>query len=103
MHIYIDQIKYIGKESNKLEYVEVGLIHSAQISYTKYTDLHRDEWDTKIRPRLKHISLSQPQDQKSAECFDACRIKRKTKTRKYIKQNQNTTLCQQIICIFPQL
>jgi hypothetical protein len=57
-HIQIDQIKYIGKESNSLEDVESGLIHSAQNVYTEYPDPRRDEWETKIRPILKKIPLS---------------------------------------------
>ena len=57
-HIRIDQIKYIGKESNLLEDVEMGLIHAAQDAYTEYPDPRRDEWETKIRPALKKIPLS---------------------------------------------
>ena len=57
-HIQIDQIKYIGKESNSLEDVESGLIHFAQNVYTEYPDPRRDEWQTKIRPALKKIPLS---------------------------------------------
>ena len=49
----IDQIKYIGKESNMQEEVEAGLIHSAQSVYTEYPDPKRDEWHTKILPVLK--------------------------------------------------
>ena len=56
-HIRIDQIKYIGKESNSLEEVEVGLIHSPQNIYTEYPDTGRDEWETKIRPALNNIPL----------------------------------------------
>jgi len=37
-HIKIDQIKYIGKESNNLEEVEAGLEHSKQNIYTEYPD-----------------------------------------------------------------
>jgi hypothetical protein len=57
-HIQIDQIKYIGKESNSLEEVEAGLIQSAENVYTEYPDPKRDEWETKIRPGLKKVSLS---------------------------------------------
>jgi hypothetical protein len=57
-HIHIGQIKCIGKEPNKLEYVEAGLIHSEQDVYTEYPDPRRGEWETKIRPALKKISLS---------------------------------------------
>lgn len=57
-HVHIDQIKYIGKESNSLEEVEAGLIRSAENVYTEYPDPKRDEWETKIRPALKKVSLS---------------------------------------------
>ena len=57
-HVRIDYIKYIGKESNSFEEVEPGLIHSAENVYTEYEDERRDEWETKIRPALKEISLA---------------------------------------------
>lgn len=37
-HIKIDQIKCIGKESNSLEGVDGGMIHSDQDIYTEYAD-----------------------------------------------------------------
>jgi hypothetical protein len=55
--IQIEQIKYVGKESNSLEDVEAGLIHSAQSNYTEYADLRRDEWQTKVLPVLKKVRL----------------------------------------------
>jgi len=54
-HIRVEQIKYIGKESNSLEDVESGLIHSAQNVYTEYPDPRRDEWQTKVLPALKKV------------------------------------------------
>jgi hypothetical protein len=57
-HIRIDQIKYIGKESNSLEEVDEALIHSADSVYTEYPDPRRDEWETRIRPVLGKIPLS---------------------------------------------
>ena len=57
-HVRIDQIKYVGKESNSLEDVESGTIHSEQSVYTEYPDPRRDEWQTKIVPALRKISLS---------------------------------------------
>jgi hypothetical protein len=57
-HIRIDQIKYIGKESNSLEEVDAGLVHSEQSVYTEYSDPRRDEWETKILPALKTAQLS---------------------------------------------
>jgi hypothetical protein len=62
-HVRIDLIKYIGKESNSLEEVDSGLIHSTENVYTEYTDQRRDEWETKIRPALNSISLSVLQKQ----------------------------------------
>jgi hypothetical protein len=56
-HVRIEQIKYIGKESNSMEDVESGLVHSAQSVYTEYSDPRRDEWQTKIVPELKKMPL----------------------------------------------
>jgi hypothetical protein len=60
-HVQIDLVKYIGKESNSLEDVESGLIHSAENVYTEYSDSQRDEWKTKIVPALRKISLAKLQ------------------------------------------
>ena len=57
-HIKIDQIKCIGKESNSLESVDEGMIHSEQNVYTEYADPKRTEWTTKIQPALKKATLS---------------------------------------------
>jgi hypothetical protein len=54
--IKIDQIKCIGKESNSLENVDEGLVHSEQNVYTEYADPKRSEWITKIQPALKKAS-----------------------------------------------
>jgi hypothetical protein len=54
-HVRIDLIRYIGKESNRLEDVDAGLIHSDYGVYTEYTDPKRDEWTLKILPALKQI------------------------------------------------
>jgi hypothetical protein len=56
--IKIDQIKCIGKESNSLEDVDAGLIHSEKNTYSEYVDPKRDEWATKTQPALKKASLS---------------------------------------------
>lgn len=56
-HVRIDQIKYIGKESNSLEEVEAGLHHSAENVYTEYPDPRRDEWQAKILPALRKIPV----------------------------------------------
>src|SRR5205807_4904475 len=49
----VAQIIYIGKESNSLEDVESGTIHSAQSVHTEYRDPRREEWQTKILPAEK--------------------------------------------------
>jgi len=56
-HVEIDQLKYIGKESNTLEEVDSGAVHSSDDVYTEYIDTRRDRWETKIRPALKKIPL----------------------------------------------
>jgi hypothetical protein len=57
-HVRIEQIRYIGKESNKLEDVEAGTVHSADQVYVEYCDTRRDEWVTKIVPILKKTPLA---------------------------------------------
>jgi hypothetical protein len=56
-HVFIDLIKHIGKESNSLEAVEAGLIHSEHGVYTEYPDERRDEWRVKILPALKKMPV----------------------------------------------
>jgi hypothetical protein len=53
-----DLIRYIGKESNRLEEVDAGLIHSEHGVYTEYPDPRRDEWQLKILPKLTRIPVS---------------------------------------------
>jgi hypothetical protein len=43
-HVRTRGITYIGKESNRLEEVESGLIHAADGVYTEYVDPRREEW-----------------------------------------------------------
>jgi len=57
-HVRIDGVKFIGKESNSLEDVEAGLIHSTESVYTEYCDPKRDEWVTKLLPVLKKTPLA---------------------------------------------
>ena len=49
-HIQIDEIKYIGKESNLLEEVDAGSVRDPNSVYTLYPDIRRDEWITKVVP-----------------------------------------------------
>jgi len=55
--VRIASVTYIGTESNGLEEVEAGLVHSAESVDTVYTDPRRDEWNTTIKPALQKISL----------------------------------------------
>jgi hypothetical protein len=56
-HIKIDLIKCIGKESNSLESVDEGMVHSEHNVYTDYADPRRTEWIVKIQPALKRAKL----------------------------------------------
>jgi hypothetical protein len=50
-------LKYIGKESNKLEDVESGLVHATDSVYTQYPDPRHDEWRA-VTEALKEVSLN---------------------------------------------
>jgi hypothetical protein len=54
-HVQVARLKYIGKESNRLEEVESGRVHAAQSVYTEYADSMR--WTKKILPALKQMPL----------------------------------------------
>ncbi len=56
--VKIDYVKYIGKESNSLEVIDAGMVHSAESVYTEYLDPKRDEWTLKILPVLKTVPLA---------------------------------------------
>jgi len=53
----VDEIKFIGKESNSLESVDEGMVHSEKNINTEYSDPKRTEWITKIQPALKKPKL----------------------------------------------
>jgi hypothetical protein len=53
----VDQIKCIGKESNSLENIDQGTVHSEQNVYTEYADPKRSEWISKIQPALQKAKL----------------------------------------------
>jgi hypothetical protein len=57
-HVRVDEIIYIGKESNRLEEIEAGAIHSPESVYTEYPDSSRDPWQTKILPVLNKIPIA---------------------------------------------
>jgi hypothetical protein len=56
-HVRIERIIYIGRESNRLEETEAGLIHSPESVYTEYPDPSRDEWQTRILPVLQKLPI----------------------------------------------
>ncbi len=55
--IAIESLSYIGKESNRLEEVKEQSPLDPSEAYTEYPDPRRDEWVTKILPKLKAIRL----------------------------------------------
>lgn len=57
-HVRVDRIIYIGKESNRMEEIESGIIHSPESVYTEYPDPRRDEWREKILPALEGLPVS---------------------------------------------
>ena len=57
-HVRVERILYIGKESNRLEEIEAGVIHSPESVYTEYPDPSREEWQTRILPFLKKIPVA---------------------------------------------
>ena len=57
-HVRVERIIYIGKESNRLEEIEAGVIHSPESVYTEYPDPSRDELPTRILPILKKIPMA---------------------------------------------
>ncbi len=57
-HVRVERIIYIGKESNRLEEIEAGIIHSPESVYTEYPDPRREEWQSKILPVLKKIPIA---------------------------------------------
>lgn len=56
-HIRIGQIHNIGRESNNLEEIESGTIHSAQTVYTEYPNPRREEWESKVLPALRKFPV----------------------------------------------
>jgi hypothetical protein len=56
-HIRVSQIHNIGRESNNLEEVESGIVHSPQTVYTEYPDPRHEEWQTKVLPELRKFPV----------------------------------------------
>lgn len=56
-HVAIDSIIYIGKESNRLEEVQEQSLLDPDAVYTEYPDPRRNEWATRVLPKLKAMPL----------------------------------------------
>ncbi len=52
-------ITYIGKESNQLEEVERGLVHSRDAVLEEYLDPANDPWENVVVPILKRIPAAE--------------------------------------------
>jgi hypothetical protein len=52
-------VAHVGKEANKLEEVEAGLEQDAEVIYTEYCRLDRDEWTLVILPRLRGLTAKE--------------------------------------------
>jgi hypothetical protein len=48
--------RHVGKESNRLEEVEAGLVHDADAVYTEYEDPAHDPWRMIVVPVLRQMS-----------------------------------------------
>jgi hypothetical protein len=48
-------VTHVGKESNRLEEVEAGLVHDPDEVYTEYHDPAHDPWHTLVVPILKQM------------------------------------------------
>ena len=62
-HVTIESVRYIGKESNKLEDVAEQTIDDPRSVYTEYPDPQRDEWTRRVLPLLKAMPLPDLQRQ----------------------------------------
>jgi hypothetical protein len=50
-------LTWLGKESNRLEEVEAGLVHDPEEVYTEYADPREDLWQTTVLPVLRQMPL----------------------------------------------
>jgi hypothetical protein len=55
LHLEVTEVRHIGKESNRLDEVEEGIIRDASEVYTEYRDARR-EWEAVV-PRLRTIGI----------------------------------------------
>ena len=57
--IYVGRIRYIGKESNRLEEVQHGMVKNEDEARTTFHDPRLDPWFTYAIPLLKRVSSKQ--------------------------------------------
>jgi hypothetical protein len=57
--IHVGRIRYIGKESNRLEDVQHGMVPNEDEVRTTYIDPRLDTWSRYAVPLLKHLSSKQ--------------------------------------------
>ena len=57
-HVRIEEMRFIGKESNKLEEAEERRASDAADVYTEYPNARRDEWVTKVLPIIRAMSVA---------------------------------------------
>jgi hypothetical protein len=83
--VRIAELRHIGKESNHLEDVDSGLLHSGSAVYTEYGDPRRDPWLTDVVPALKRIRLAyfEQQTGKSRRMLIDARTGRRNPQRKH--------------------
>jgi hypothetical protein len=53
--IHVGRIVYVGKESNRLEEVDAGVLHDEAEFLNVYKDPRRDPWITELMPKLQEI------------------------------------------------
>ena len=58
-HIGVDQVVYIGKESNLLEDVQTRVVKDPRAFSVEYRDARRDEWAVKILPMIRRLSVTE--------------------------------------------
>jgi hypothetical protein len=93
-HIAIDSITYIGKESNRVEEVEEQSLLDPGDVYTTYTDPRRDEWATKVLPKLRAMPLRELMERTGLprSTLQAIRAGRKP-------HPKNQALLQRLLCL----
>ncbi len=52
-------VTHVGKESNRLEDVQTGLVHDPDEVYTEYADPRHDPWPTLVLPVLCHMTRAE--------------------------------------------